>query len=146
MGSGRQTAPSVPAAEADNYAMIRLGIASLAMACCLDFAHADVQYRCPSQLVKLQEEVPIYLRSLGIHDSDRRPVRQFYFDSGDVAGRYAHPGLLPATRVFASNGESLITHYQGQIARCLHGLQKGNRPFPVASWPRRRIQGCCLLT
>ncbi len=46
--------------------MIRLGIPFLAMACCVVDAQADVQFRCPTQLAVLQQDVSGYLRALQI--------------------------------------------------------------------------------
>jgi hypothetical protein len=46
--------------------MIRLGITIVAMACCVTNAQADVQFRCPSQLAALQQDVSGYLRTLKI--------------------------------------------------------------------------------
>lgn len=46
--------------------MIKLGMAVLVVACCVDYARADVQFRCPVQLAALEQEVPAYLRALEI--------------------------------------------------------------------------------
>lgn len=52
--------------------------ALLVLACCGGDAQAEVQFLCPAQLVALQQEVPVYLRSLEI------PIEQVV-QSVDVA-------------------------------------------------------------